>query len=198
MAAIRTAPAAMSFASLAIGSNDVVATSMAPSIAVLIISAISTNAIASRSAISSSFVTSAKIAATRTTTAIPKWIRMFRCVRSTWMIPSKAKLKESRRLPDRWLIPTLVWCLTPLLPLKSKAKAVSDTRNVSDTIASCQFRLPPLHLLTVVVAEQVEQAVRQRPAPLLAHDGGAQHDVAERPRDPIGKLVTTVDREREH
>ena len=48
----------MSFASFAIGSNELVATSIAPSIAVLIISAISTNAIASRSAISSSFVTS--------------------------------------------------------------------------------------------------------------------------------------------
>ena len=56
----------MSFASFAIGSNDVVATSIAPSIAVLIISAISTNAIASSSAISSSFVTSTASAATST------------------------------------------------------------------------------------------------------------------------------------
>jgi hypothetical protein len=55
--AIRTAPAEMSFASFASGSNEVVATSVAASIAVLIISAIRTNEIASRSAISSSRVT---------------------------------------------------------------------------------------------------------------------------------------------
>ena len=54
--AISTAPAAMSFASFASGSNDVVATSIACSRAELIISAISTNAIASRSAISSNRV----------------------------------------------------------------------------------------------------------------------------------------------
>ena len=80
----------MSFASFAIGSNELVATSIAPSIAVLIISAISTNVIEISSAISSSFVTSATTATTSTTTATAKWIRMFRCVRSTWMIPSNA------------------------------------------------------------------------------------------------------------
>ena len=85
----------MSLASFAIGSNDVVATSIAASTAVLIISAISTNAIASRSAISSSLSTPEIRAATSTSTATAKWIRMFRCVRSTWMIPSKAKLKHS-------------------------------------------------------------------------------------------------------
>ena len=56
----------------------------------LIISAISTNAIESSSAISSSFETPVATAATSTTAATTKWIRMFRCVRSTWMIPSKA------------------------------------------------------------------------------------------------------------
>ena len=80
----------MSFASFAIGSNEVVATSIAPSIAVLIISAISTNVIASRSAISSIFVTETISASTITDTATTKWIRMFRCVRSAWMIPSNA------------------------------------------------------------------------------------------------------------
>ncbi len=89
-AAISTAPAAMSFASFAIGSNDVVATSIAPSIAELIISAIRTNVIEIRSAISSIFVTSTSSAAISTAAAITKWIRMFRCVRSTWMIPSNA------------------------------------------------------------------------------------------------------------
>ena len=86
----------MSFASFAIGSNDVDATSTAASIAVLIISAISTNAIARSSAISSRRETSNASAATSTATAAPKWIRMFRCVRSTWMIPSIAKLKLSK------------------------------------------------------------------------------------------------------
>src|SRR5581483_6834871 len=78
-AAISTAPAATSLASFAIGSNDVVATSIAPSIAELIISAIRT--------IFETATTSA-----RTMTPIPttKWIRMFRCVRRTWMIPSNA------------------------------------------------------------------------------------------------------------
>ena len=88
--AISTAPAAMSLASFASGSNEVVATSIACSIAVLSISAMSTNAIASSSAISSSLVTPTTSAATSTTDRDAKWIRMFRCVRSTWMIPSKA------------------------------------------------------------------------------------------------------------
>ena len=80
----------MSFASFAIGSNDVVAMSIAASTPVFSISAISTNVIEIRSAISSSFVTLTTSAATSTRTAIAKWIRMFRCVRSTWMIPSNA------------------------------------------------------------------------------------------------------------
>ena len=80
----------MSFASFAIGSNDVVAMSIAPSMAVLIISAIRTKVMEIRSAISSSFVTFTISARTITTNATPKWMRMFRCVRSTWMIPSVA------------------------------------------------------------------------------------------------------------
>ena len=87
---MRTAPAAMSFASFALGSKDVVESSTAPSIAVLIISANITNAIASSSAISSIRVTPIATAAMSTPAATMKWIRMFRCVRSTWMIPSKA------------------------------------------------------------------------------------------------------------
>ncbi len=69
--------------------------STAASIAVLIISAISTNAIESKRTISSILDTSTASAATSTATAIRKWMRMFRCVRSTWMIPSKATLKLS-------------------------------------------------------------------------------------------------------
>ena len=88
--AISTAPAAMSFASFASGSNDVVATSIAASTAVLIISAISTNAIESSSAISSKRWTPVTTAAISTPIAITKWMRMLRCVRSTWMTPSNA------------------------------------------------------------------------------------------------------------
>ena len=80
----------MSFASFAIGSNEVVATSIAPSIAVFTISAISTKAITISSAISSNLFTPVTSAAISTTTASRKWIRMFRCVRRTWMIPSNA------------------------------------------------------------------------------------------------------------
>ena len=85
-----TAPAAMSFASFAFGSNDVVDASIAPSIAELIISETSTNAIASSSAISSIRCTPIHTAATITPIAMAKWMRRFRCVRRTWMIPSKA------------------------------------------------------------------------------------------------------------
>ena len=55
-----------------------------------------TKAIASNSAISSSFETPTQTAATSTTIATAKCTRMFRCVRSTWMIPSTAKLKLSK------------------------------------------------------------------------------------------------------
>ncbi len=51
----------------------------------------------------------------------------------------------------------------------------------------CQeFTLAGFHRLTVVVAEQVQQPVRQRPPPLGAHDLWAQDDVAERARNALG------------
>ncbi len=80
----------MSLASLAIGSKELVATSIAPSIALLNISAMSTKVIEMSSAASSSLVTSVVTATTSTTAATATWMRMFRWVRSTWMIPSKA------------------------------------------------------------------------------------------------------------
>ncbi len=80
----------MSFASFASGSNELVATSIAASIAELIISATSTNAIESSSATSSSRSTPSPSASTSTRNAAAKWSRMFRCVRRTWMIPSTA------------------------------------------------------------------------------------------------------------
>ena len=88
--AISTAPAAMSFASFAFGSKDVVETSIRPSIAVFSISATRTKAIASTRAISWSRETPAAIAPPKTRTAARKWMRRFRCVRRTWMIPSNA------------------------------------------------------------------------------------------------------------
>ena len=94
----------MSFASFAIGSNEVVAMSIAASTAVFSISAISTNVTERSSAISSSFVTSTISAGIRTATAIAKWIRRFRCVRRTWMIPSNAKLNESRIVGARRIV----------------------------------------------------------------------------------------------
>ena len=83
----------MSFASLANGSKDVVATSIPASSAELIISAISTNEIAINRITSSRRLTPTISAPISTPAAIMKWIRMFRWVRSTWMIPSNAKLK---------------------------------------------------------------------------------------------------------
>ena len=64
--------------------------SIAASTALFSISAISTNVIEISNAISSSFVTFTISAKMSTKTAIAKWMRMFRCVRSTWMIPSNA------------------------------------------------------------------------------------------------------------
>ena len=77
------------------------ATSIACSSAELTISVMNTKAIASSSAISSSFETPTHTATTSTTIATAKCTRMFRCVRSTWMIPSRAKLKLSRIEGDR-------------------------------------------------------------------------------------------------
>ena len=85
-----TAPAAMSLASLAIGSKEVVAASIAPSTAVLIISATRTNAIEINRTLNSIFETPTATATTITATAAAKWIRMLRCVRNTWITPSIA------------------------------------------------------------------------------------------------------------
>src|SRR5581483_11221472 len=70
--AISTAPAAMSLASFAIGSNDVVAMSIAASTAVFSISAISTNVIEISSAISSNLLTLITSATTSTTNSTAK------------------------------------------------------------------------------------------------------------------------------
>ena len=80
----------MSLASFAIGSNDVVAMSIAASMPVFSISAISTNVIeiSERDQLQLRHVDDS--AATSTRNATTKWIRMFRCVRRTWMIPSNA------------------------------------------------------------------------------------------------------------
>src|SRR5438105_5678000 len=54
------------------------------------------------------------------------------------------------------------------------------------------------HLVPVVVAEQVQEAVRQRPPPLVAHHLRAENDVAEDARHTLVNDLAAVDREREH
>ena len=53
------------------------------------------------------------------------------------------------------------------------------------------------HLRSVLVAEQVEEPVNERSAPFVADDLRAEHDVSEGPRNAIGQLVSSVERERE-
>ena len=52
-----------------------------------------------------------------------------------------------------------------------------------------QGRLAGFHLVAVLVAEQVQEAVRERPAPLGADDLRAEHDVAERTRNATTKWM---------
>ena len=80
----------MSLASFAIGSKEVVAASIAPSTAVLIISATSTNAIDDEQDDELDLRDADRAATMITATAATKWIRMLRCVRSTWTTPSIA------------------------------------------------------------------------------------------------------------
>ena len=75
---------------LARGSKLDVATSMAASTAVFTISATSTRVHAKISASSSSLLTPRMSAQSSTPTVTMMWIRMFRSVRTTWMMPSKA------------------------------------------------------------------------------------------------------------
>ena len=58
--------------------------------------------------------------------------------------------------------------------------------------------LARLHLGTVVVAQEVEKAVRERRAPGVADDLRAEDDVAELAGNAGGERVAAVDREREH
>src|SRR3954471_16671781 len=100
-------------------------------------------------------------------------MRMFRCVRRTWMLPSAALLKESKTVGARRTF-------------------------IAGTPSWEQLLLARLHLVPVVVAEQVQQPVRERPAPLGADDLRAEDDIAERARYSFRDLVAAVDREREH
>src|SRR5665213_1717737 len=221
--AIKTAPAAMSLAIFAIGSNDVVAMSIAASTPVFSISAISTNVIEMQSAISSSFVTFTISAATITTNATAKWIRMFRCVRTTWMIPSAALLNESKTVGGRrTFIGKPSGAAATLLGREQQAMQGRRESPIAGFYrgdrgrgsaprdrgreawravpggSPKQLLLARLHLVSVVVAEQVQQPVRQRPAPFLAHHLRAEHDVAECTRHSFGDVLAAVDRERQH
>ena len=57
--------------------------------------------------------------------------------------------------------------------------------------------LARLHLISVLVAEQVQQTVDERGAPAVADDLWAEDDVAEHARYPCRQLVPAVDREGE-
>src|SRR3954451_7322700 len=125
---------------------------------------------------------------------------MFRCVRSTWMIPSKATLKLSRieggRRPGAGLT------LQPYVACQGEQRRSRWLLQRSRWILRCSnpredHALAALHLVTVLEAEQVENPVHERPAPLLGDDLGADHDVAECAWHPVRQLIETVDRKRE-
>ena len=164
----------MSFASLAIGSNDVDAMSTAASTAVLIISAISTNAIASSSTISSILETSNASAAIEHGDGDEE---------VDPHVPLRAEHVDD--------------------PFEREVEALDDRGRPAPGAGliaprSEDLALAPFHLVAVVVAEQVQDPVHERPPPLVADDLRADDDVAERPRDAFGQLVEAVDREREH
>ena len=123
----------MSFASFAIGSNEVVATSIAPSIAVLIISAIRTNVIESSSAISSIFETATTSASTITSDGDDE---------VDPHVPLRAEHVDD--------------------PLERVVERVEERRASATSSRRSELPLARLHLVAVVVAEQVQQAVRQR------------------------------------
>ncbi len=166
--AISTAPAAMSFASLASGSNEVVATSIACSIAELIISAISTNEIASSSAISSSFDDADRERGDQ---------HGDRDQRSGCACSAACGARGSS-------------------PSNAKLKLSSSDGARRRAHRSTRLPLPPSR--PVVVAEQVQQPVHERRPPGLADDLRAEDRVAELARQPSAQRVAAVDREREH
>src|SRR5690348_17927183 len=85
-----------------------------------------------------------------------------------------------------------------LIPAPAPAKpALALLMSVRRAYRSRIQRLLRLHLVAVVVAEQVEQRVHERCTPCVADDLGAYDDVAELPRHPLRERVARVDRERE-
>ena len=58
-------------------------------------------------------------------------------------------------------------------------------------------RLPRFHLGAVVVPDEMQDGVDERPLPLFSNDLRAHHDVAELARQPVGQIVERVERERE-
>ena len=147
--------------------------STAASTAVLIISAISTNAIESSNTINSILETSTTRAATRTATAIEEMDPH---------VPLRAEHvddsleRDVEALEDRGRTPP-----------GNRA----HRRRLQDLL------LAALHRVAVVEAEQVENAVDERPTPFVTDDLRAEDDVAQRPRHAVGQLVEAVDRERQ-
>src|SRR6266508_2530619 len=96
-------------------------------------------------------------------------MRMFRCVRSTWMMPSKAKLALSIRFGARRgrVLIRLPRARAP--PSRGRARSRADAGGRARAASASRRRRP----------------------------GGRGH-VTERARNPFGNLVAPVDREREH
>src|SRR5829696_9367585 len=83
-----------------------------------------------------------------------------------------------------------------LYPPKARTTATGMRRFRND-LSTEQLLLARVHLEAVVVPQQVQQPVHERPPPLLADDVGTEDDVAELARHRVGQRVTAVDRERE-
>ena len=149
----------MSLASFASGSNDVVETSIACSIAELSISATSTKAIASSSAISSSRVDADRERRRRARST---------AARVDPHVPLRAEDVDD--------------------PLDGVVEAVEEASGRGGGSVA-PSRLALVHLRAVVVADEMQHPVHERRAPVLADDLRAEDDVAELPRQsrPAGR-----------
>src|SRR5687767_5832982 len=139
-------------------------------------------------------------------------MRMLRCVLRTWITPSNAQFRL-------WMIGGVrrtlmgrprphervegVWGNREIPPRHQRRGLVGETwflprERAAGERRSCDVSsLPALHLRPVVVAEEVQEAVNERPVPGRADDLWAEHDVAELTWYAGGELVAPVDRERQ-
>src|SRR4051794_9593483 len=82
-------------------------------------------------------------------------------------------------------------------PAKARTAATGTRRCRADSSTE-QLPFARLHLGAVVVAEEVQKPVDERPVPVVSDDRGAEDDVAELAGNPVRQRVAAVDREREH